>query len=240
MASVSISGVTYFIPGASGHSRGREIPRVTPNAPIALRDRPYGPPDHIQQRPAFVALTDHTRPSIPDSPLPRCSHTPARRPKCTTGHRSERHAKTRWVRSQIGSSGHAAEILRVVWAGARGRADGRRNTHVSKTRPDKVPAPFRIQNIPSRPARAQHQWERRCVQASTPTGTAAGKAGDAESRGRGCCLRGASAGSLREQGRRRKVLRTRGSCRKGDCRNRRRWRSQPDRKALWPLWWPQP
>ena len=98
----------------------------------------------------------NTRPSIPDSPLPRCSHTPARRPKCTTGHRAERHAKTRWVRSQIGSSGHAAEILRVVWAGARGRADGRRNTHVRKTRPDKVPAPFRIQNIPSRPARVQH------------------------------------------------------------------------------------
>ena len=104
----------------------------------------------------FVALTDHTRPSIPDSPLPRCSHTPARRPKCTTGHRAERHAKTRWVRSQIGSSGHAAEILRVVWAGARGRADGRRNTHVRKTRPNKVPAPFRIQNIPSRQARVQH------------------------------------------------------------------------------------
>ena len=182
-------------------SRGRAIPRVTPNAPIALRDRPYGPPDHIQQRPAFVALTDHTRPSIPDSPLPRCSHTPARRPKCTTGHRAERHAKTRWVRSQIGSSGHAAEILRVVWAGARGRADGRRNTHVTKTRPDKVPAPFRIQNIPSRPARAQRQWERRCVQASTPTGTAAGKAGDAESRGRGS-LCGRSLALLRQRLRR--------------------------------------
>ena len=53
-----------------------------------------------------------------------------------------------------------------------------------KTRSDKVPALFRIQKNPSRPARAQHQWERRCVQASTPTGTAAGKAGDAESRGR--------------------------------------------------------
>ena len=49
-----------------------------------------------------------------------------------------------------------------------------------KTRPDKVPALFRIQKNPSRPARAQHQWERRCVQASTPTGTDAGKA-----RGRG-------------------------------------------------------
>ena len=121
---------------------------------IAPMTRPIT--DHTQQCPAFVALTDHTRPSIPDSPLPRCSHTPARRPKCTTGHRTERHAKTRWVRSQIGSSGHAAEILRVVWAGARGRADGRRNTHVRKTRPNKVPAPFRIQNIPSRQARAQH------------------------------------------------------------------------------------
>jgi len=119
-------------------------------------------------------------------PSPRCSHTPARRPKLTTGHRAERHAKTRWVQSQIGSSGHAAEILRVVWAGARGRADGRRHTHVRKTRPDKVPAPFQIQNIPSRPARAQHQWERRCVRASTPTGAAAGKArGRGIPRGRG-------------------------------------------------------
>ena len=61
-----------------------------------------------------------------------------------------------------------------------GRMAGRRHTHVRKTRPDKVPAPFQIQNIPSRPARAQQQWERRCVWTSTPTGAAAGKA-----RGRG-------------------------------------------------------
>ena len=112
------------------------------------------------------------------------------------------------TRRQGGSGRRSARLAMLLrscgWSGRvqeAGRMGGGTSTCAKHGRArSQVPAPFRLQNIPSRPARAQHQWERRCVRASTPTGAAAGKA-----RGRGIPRRGSrrSLALLRQRLRRR-------------------------------------